>query len=123
MTVLLDSWAWIEYIKGSSPGNAARKYIESNEEILISTINISEIYRKLLSDMPQEADKLINFVINRSFTILLDIEIALNAAKIKHEKKLGMADAIVLATARANDATIITGDDDFKDIDNVKMIS
>lgn len=123
MTVLLDSWAWIEYVKGSKAGNKVQEYVESNEEILISTINIAEIYRKLLHDTPQEADRIINLILNRSFTIFLDIETALNAAKIKYEKKFGMADAIVLATARSHSATIITGDNDFKGLENVKMIS
>jgi predicted nucleic acid-binding protein len=120
---LLDSWAWIEYVKGSKAGNKVQEYVESNEEILISTINIAEIYRKLLHDTPQEADRIINLILNRSFTIFLDIETALNAAKIKYEKKFGMADAIVLATARSHSATIITGDNDFKGLENVKMIS
>ena len=123
MTVLLDSWAWIEYIKGSKFGNEVNRYVDSEEEIIISSINISEIYKKLLDDMPNEADRIIEMVLNRSFFVFADVEISLNAARIKHEKKMGMADAIVLATAKSHKAKIITGDNDFRGLDNVKIIS
>lgn len=40
----------------------------------------------------------------------------------RHEKKFGMADAIVLATAKLHDAKIVTGDDDFKGEPNVSYV-
>ena len=122
MTVLVDSWAWIEYFKGSTPGLKAGEIIESGRKLLLSTINISEIYFFLLRNKPAEADKLINFVLSSSFVISIDSRIALKAAKIKQIQKLGLADAIVIATAEENNATILTGDDDFKNSKNVIYI-
>ena len=121
MTVLVDSWAWIEYFKGSNPGAKAKNVIESGEQLLISTINISEIYHFLLNNK-MDAEKLIKFVLDSSFVIPLETSVALKAANIKFTKKLGMADAIVLATAEENNAMILTGDDDFKNIKNVIYI-
>ncbi|MBS3149446.1 type II toxin-antitoxin system VapC family toxin [Candidatus Woesearchaeota archaeon] len=121
MTVLVDSWAWIEYFKGSNLGIKAKNVIESGEQLLISTINISEIYHFLLNNK-MDAEKLIKFVLDSSFVIQLDTQIAIKAANIKFTKKLGMADAIVLATAEENNAMILTGDDDFKNIKNVIYI-
>ncbi len=122
MTVLVDSWAWIEYFKGSHPATQAKEIIESNQKILLSTINVSEIYLFLLRNKPSDAEKLIKFVLNSSFVIPIDSSIALKAAKIKYGKKIGMADAIVIATAEENNATILTGDDDFKNLKNVIYI-
>ena len=122
MTVLVDSWAWIEYFKGSTPGLKAGEIIESGRKLLLSTINISEIYFFLLRNKPAEADKLINFVLSSSFVISIDSRIALKAAKIKQIQKLGLADAVVIATAEENNATILTGDDDFKNSKNVIYI-
>jgi len=121
LTVLVDSWAWIEYFKGSNLGIKAKNVIESGEQLLISTINISEIYHFLLNNK-MDAEKLIKFVLDSSFVIQLDTQIAIKAANIKFTKKLGMADAIVLATAEENNAMILTGDDDFKNIKNVIYI-
>lgn len=122
MTVLVDSWAWIEYFKGSDLVVQAKEIIESSQKILLSAINASEIYHFLLKNRPAEAEKLIKFVLSSSFVIPVDSSIALKAAKIKYDKKIGLADAIVIATAEDNDAKILTGDDDFKNMDNVIYI-
>lgn len=122
MTVLIDSWAWIEYLKGSSFGQEAKKYIEGDDEVIVSSINIAEVYNFLLKNKQEEADALIDFVLKTSFVIPLNSGIALQAARNKYEKKFGMADAIVLATANLHDAIVVTGDDDFKKESNVVYI-
>ncbi|HHF55597.1 MAG TPA: type II toxin-antitoxin system VapC family toxin, partial [Thermoplasmatales archaeon] len=48
MTVLIDSWAWIEYFRGSEYGGKVKKYIEGKEKAIISAINIAEVYRWIL---------------------------------------------------------------------------
>ena len=119
MTVLVDSWAWIEYFKGSSAGVKAKEIIESSQKVLLSTINVSEIYLFLLRNKPADAERLIKFIIDSSFITPLTTSIALKAARIKHMQKIGLADAIVAATAEENNAKILTGDDDFKNMKNV----
>jgi len=46
----------------------------------------------------------------------------LSAAHISIELKLAMADSIILATARAYNATLWTQDEHFKDIEGVRYI-
>ena len=122
MTVLVDSWAWIEYFKGSPAAQKAKEIIESNEQMFVSAINVSEIYLFLFRNRASEAEKLIKFVMDSSFVIFIDSAIALKAAKIKYEHKMGLADAIVRATAEENNAKILTGDEDFKNMQNVIYI-
>jgi predicted nucleic acid-binding protein len=50
----------------------------------------------------------------------LDREIALIAAELSFELKLPMANCIILATARANDAILWTQDEHFKGLAGVK---
>ena len=115
MTVLIDSWAWIEYFKGSVPGLKAKECIDADSEIIVSSINVSEVYHFLLKNRSvPEAEELIQFLLKTSFVVQLDIQLALQAARFKYEKKMGLADAIVLATARAHHCPILTGDSDFK---------
>ena len=52
----------------------------------------------------------------------LNRDIAIHAANISLELKLAMADSIILATARANNATLWTQDEHFKGSEGVKYI-
>ena len=119
LTVLVDSWAWVGYFKGTELGKKAKDVIESGKKLLISAINISEVYHFLLKYRDKDAEKLINFMLKSSFIIALDTNIAIKAAKLKHIYKMGLTDAIVLATAEENNAEILTGDSDFKNMKNV----
>ena len=123
MTVLIDSWAWIEYFKGSKAGEKVKKYIEGKEKAIISAINIAEVYRWILKFYNDEiAEEKIEAMKERCFVIPVDEEIAVMAAKIKHEEKLGLGDAIIYATAMKENATLLTGDSDFKNKKNVIFI-
>lgn len=97
-------------------------YIEGEEEIIVSSINVAEVYNFLLRNNKDNVEDLINFLLKTSFVVYLSTEIALLSAKTKSAKKFGMADAIVLATAKLSNAKIITGDDDFKSEENVIYI-
>ena len=52
----------------------------------------------------------------------LDAETALDAARTAHESKLPMADAMILAMARASGATLWTQDSDFEGIAGVRFV-
>ncbi|HEC87986.1 MAG TPA: type II toxin-antitoxin system VapC family toxin, partial [Thermoplasmata archaeon] len=68
LTVLIDSWAWIEYFRGSKSGEKVRKYIEGREKAIISAINIAEVYRWILSFYDEKiAEKKIEVMKERCF--------------------------------------------------------
>ena len=123
MTVLIDSWAWIEYFRGSKSGEKVKKYIEGKEKAIISAINIAEVYRWILRFYDEKiAEEKIEVMKERCFVIPVDEEIAVMAAKIKHEEKLGLGDAIIYATAKKEKAILLTGDSDFRNKKNVIFI-
>ena len=45
---MIDSWAWVEYFKGTKAGAGARGIIEDDEASIVSTINLAEVYRWIL---------------------------------------------------------------------------
>ena len=123
LPIVIDSWCWIEYFKGTTSANDAAKYIEGDMLAFVSTINLSEIYRWfLLSYSDAEANSAIQDVKDRCFIVPVDEQIAIIAAKIKHELKWGLGDSIILATARTRNAVVITGDPDFKNVPNTIII-
>jgi predicted nucleic acid-binding protein len=124
LTVLIDSWAWIEYFQGSNAGKAVMGYLDDDQELIISAINLSEVYRWILHFYDERiAEEKKTAMKERCLLIDVDEEIAVEAARIKHRLKWGLGDSIVYATARREAASVLTGDSDFKGQNDVIFLS
>ena len=64
----------------------------------------------------------IELIIERSFIVPLNKEIALLAADIRQKYRVHTIDAIVYATAQHKGLTLVTGDQHFAGLPNVEMI-
>ncbi len=122
MTVLLDSFSWMEFFYGSAFGERVRSVIASQEEIIASTINVFEIRRKYLLTSPREVTEKINYVLTRVRVIPVSEEIALSAAELSVKYRMHATDALIYATARAYDGRLLTGDEHFKGLPGVEFI-
>ncbi len=121
---MIDSWSWIEYWKGTRHSEKASRYIEGTDTAIVSTINLAEIYFSILRDYDEaKAREKLDTVRKRCFLIPLDDKTAVEAARLKHSLKLAMADSIILATARARNAKVVTGDKDFKGLPDTLFIA
>ncbi len=121
MTVLIDSWAWVEFFRGSKKGEEIRAYVmDENQDIIISSINLAEIYRLALDRFDEQtAEKRRRAMISRCYLIPVDEEIAIKGAKFRHERDWGLGDALIYATAIREDAKVLTGDPHFKGLKDV----
>ena len=122
---VIDSFAWIEYFAGSKTGESARQYIES-EESVTSTIVIAELSAKY-AGLKQDFAPRLKFIALKSRIVGLDEETAALAGVISNERKSkiqrwGLADSIILATARLQEAKVVTGDQHFSDLREAIMI-
>ena len=108
-----------------SLASAYAKYIEAaNEENSITpTIVIYEVYKKLKNTKGEQNALEAYAQITRTKIIELTAKLSLEAAEISQSTSLGMADSIVLATARSCNAQIITSDLHLKDIKETKFIN
>ena len=116
---VIDSFAWFEYFLGSPAGTRAKPYIEAGNAIT-PTIVIAELADKYAREKMPFSEKL-DFILVRTQDVGLDVAIArqsgmLNKDRKRVSKRWGLADSIVLATARARNAKVITGDEHFKDL-------
>jgi len=124
--MLLDSFAWMEYFMGTQEGEKIRRLVDDDIQLYTSPIVIAEIYSKSLrTDGNAEERK--DFIIKRCALIVLDENIAVEAAKIHAENKIkkpdfGLADAIILASARNRNIKVVTGDPHFKDFKDAIMM-
>ena len=122
---VIESFAWIEYFVGSKAGELAKQYIESDGSITPTVViaELSEKYARLKQDF---APKL-RFIVLKSRTVALDEDTATLAGTINVERKIkvnrwGLADSIILATARLQKAHVVTGDQHFSDLKEAIMI-
>jgi predicted nucleic acid-binding protein len=129
---IIDAYAWIEYFRASKFGEVAKKYIES-EDSATPTIVVSEISRKLLreTELGNETRagrlKRLEFIRATSQIVDLDFEIAAEAGEIdldmkKKVKSWGLADSIILCTARTAKGKVITGDEHFQGLEETIFI-
>jgi predicted nucleic acid-binding protein len=120
--VLVDSSGWLEYLTEESNADAFAPYFEGSRPLLVPTIVLYEVYKKLRQGRGKtEADRFASQALRRQ-VIPLDEKLALagDAASIEH--RLAMADAIIYTTALAFEAELVTSDQAFKGLPGVTLI-
>ena len=120
---VVDSSGWLEYFAKSANTAFFAPVIHATAELLVPTICIYEVYKRIASQRADDEDALAAVGWMATGQVIdLNQEIALSAAVISHEHKLSMADSIILATAYDYDSTLWTQDAHFKGMDGVKYI-
>ena len=94
--------------------------ISDTERLLVSTINIYEVYKKVISKRDEDSALQAVAMMQQAKVIEITSSIAVQAAKASYVFKLPMADCLIYITARDHNATIWTQDADFKDLEGVE---
>jgi len=129
---VIDAYAWIEYFGASKAGEIAKKYIESGDSAT-PTIVVAEVSRKLQKEIDAGNEtvegrlKRLEFIRASSRIVDLDFEIAAGAGEIDADMKRrirgwGLADSIILCTARSVNGKVVTGDEHFRGLEETIMI-
>lgn len=120
---LVDTSGWIEYFFSGPNANFFAKPIEKTEELLIPTICMYEVFKKV-NIVADEAKALQVVAQMRQGTVVdLTEDIAISASLISIKHKLPMADSMIYATAKAHDAITWTQDQDFENMPRVNYKS
>jgi predicted nucleic acid-binding protein len=120
---LVDSCGWLEYLADGPNAAFFASAIENTEELLVPTLCILEVFKRVLQQRGEDAALQAAALMQQGQVIDLDSGIAVNAAKIGHEIKLSLADAVIVATAKTHHAVLWTQDADLKDIEGVKFVN
>ena len=119
---VIDSSGWLEYFISGKNASFFAPAIQDVANVVVPTISIFEVFKRTLIEKGR-TDALEAIAIMYDGKVVdLDREISLIAADLSIELKLPMADSIILATARARNATLWTQDEHFKGIEGVKYI-
>jgi predicted nucleic acid-binding protein len=116
---VVDTSAWIEWLVGSALGQKLGNEFPDRQRCIVPTIVQLELSKWLTREMGEDkADQVIAYT-QKCVVAPLDTSIALLAAEMHREYKLATADAIVYATARQQQADLLTCDTHFKGLTGV----
>jgi predicted nucleic acid-binding protein len=115
----MDSSGWIEFFTGGPLANRYAAYFAPRYDCITPTIVIYEVYKIIKREKGEETALLFSGQLSASHIIELTESIAYLAADMSLRHGLAMADAIVYATAKDQDAQVVTGDADLKDLPGV----
>ena len=120
---IVDSSAWLEYFAEGENASYFAPVIEDTGNLIVPVITVYEVFKRILLVQGLDVAELRIADLFKGRQVDLVASLALSAAQFSVEYKLPMADSLILATARNNDATLWTQNEHFKDIPGVKFIA
>ena len=121
---VIDTWVWVEYYLGED--SRVNEYIESDGlDLFTSTITLTEMIKFLYQkgESPETISTVVLEIGVRSLVLPVTEPIAILAGGLRNEGfKGGIADTIILATARSGGHTVVTGDPHFRSLADAVFI-
>ena len=120
---VVDSSGWIELFTDGPQAERFLAVLQAEEALVIPAITILEVFKWILREHSEAQAIQAVAVMQRGLVVDLDTQLAIAAAQLSHALRLPMADSIILATARCNQARLYTMDADFQGLADVELIS
>ena len=118
---VVDSSAWIEFFNGGPNANFFEPAILATEDLVVPTMVLLEVYKHIRRH--QGRDQALSAIagMRQGRVEDLDGRTALFAGELSVEMKFPLADSVILATTRLNDAVLWTQDSDFEGLEDVRF--
>jgi len=120
---VVDSSGWLEYVAGGPNAGFFAKALEGPTDLVVPTLSIYEVFKRILQQRGEGDALQVAALMHQGAVVDLSSALALRAARIAIELHLPMADSVMLATARAFDATFWTQDADFERVPGVRYVA
>jgi predicted nucleic acid-binding protein len=117
---VVDSSAWIAYLTAGPNAAFFAKPIEATNKLIVPVLVLYEVFKRIHRERDEAAALETVAHMMQGRVVDLTANLALEAAELSIEKKLPMADAMILATAQAHDAILWTQDSHFEGIPKVE---
>jgi predicted nucleic acid-binding protein len=117
---VVDSSAWLEYLAAGPNAAYFAAAIENTAELIVPTLILYEVFKRIVQQRSENEALQVIAVMQQGRIADLDSRTALSAARISIDHQLPMADSVILATARSNNALLWTQDSHFEGIPSVK---
>ncbi len=117
---LVDTCGWIEWMMDTPLAKSYSRYLNSPDTLIVPTLVQHELYKWLCREIDQTTALTAIAASQTANVIVLDTSLALLSADVSREFKLATADAIIYATTRQHNATLVTSDAHFAELPHVK---
>lgn len=117
---VVDSSGWLEYFADAPNADFFAPAIENTGGLVVPSLSIFEVFKKLLGQRSETEAMEAATLMMQGQVVDLNAGLSMDAARLSREWRLPLADSVILATARANQAVLLTQDADFKDIPGVR---
>jgi toxin FitB len=119
---LVDSSGWIEFFTDGRNAAKYGSYLEKTSSVITPTIVLYEVFKLVKRERTEEEALLAAAQMQKTRIVPLTDSLALAAADVSLEFRLAMADSIVYATARAENAELVTSDSDLGGLPGVTFL-
>jgi predicted nucleic acid-binding protein len=117
---VVDSCGWLEFFGKGPNGPVFREVLVNGDDLVVPSVTIFEVHKRVAQQRGEEEALKRTAFMRQAHVVDLSAEIAVSAARLSSELSLPMADAIILATARAHDAVVWTQDAHFEGMPGVE---
>ena len=122
MKVVVDTSAWIEWLKDAPLADAIEARLPENDDWIVPTMVQLELTKWALREGVERMVVSLVASSNTCRVVDLDTDLAVLAARSWREAKLSTADAVIYATARMHGATLLTCDRHFEGLEAAEVL-
>jgi predicted nucleic acid-binding protein len=121
---VLDAYSLIAYLEGEKGADAMIEIFksarDSGKDLLLSMVDWGEVYYIVLREQGRKrADEISHLISTLPIEIVpIDLKITRQAAEYKASKKMSYADCFAASTAKRHKAELVTGDEEFRQVEN-----
>ena len=120
---VVDSSGWLEYFAAGPNSKFFAEPIEVTSELVVPTVSLYEVFKRVLQQRGEGPALQAIATMQQGTVVDFPSPVALSAARISLDLRMPMADSIMLATARAWNATLWSQDADFAKIQGVRFVA
>ena len=114
--LFLDTYAMIELAKGSPDYD---KYV--GQDVMTTVVHLYELYHIMLRSHSKEVAHIIFKTFER-YAIEIEEDHLLKGSEMKIKYKISYGDALAYGIAQIKGIKVLTGDNDFKDLEGVEFV-
>lgn len=123
MKIVVDTCGWIEWLTDGKLANDFAPYLSQLDNLIIPTSIQYELHKWICRERDTTLAMDVIKLTQQANIVPLTEPIALLASELSQKHKLSFADAIIYATAQQQKVELITSDDHFENLPDVRYFS